>query len=182
MEIRVGGPILQRRAKTTMALALSMTKHAVPSFEEIQQLFKELMGRLPPGAASRAVHPQLGNSPGFHFELTPNTTTSARIAARITKKGVVLFFGEAAIFEVPSRGRRYTDLDCLSEIRKLCIGVIDGNFEETVTRSGTLVIGGKGRISFDDTVALEGWQTAFVNPFRGRERILKKYQPYPTAN
>lgn len=165
-----------------MALAFAITKHGVPRFEELQQLFTELIAKLRPGAALLVVNSELCQTSGFHIELRPNSTTSARIAARITNKGVVLFLGQGAIFEVPSRGHRYTDLDCLDEVRTLSTGVIEGHFDETLMLSAGLIIGATGRVSFGDSIACARWHKAFVNPFRKREKVTKKYDPYPTSS
>lgn len=165
-----------------MALALAMIRDVAPKIEDIESLVLDLINRGAAGSAVVSVNADLQGQARFQVEVKPKVFTAARIAVRITQNAVVLFFGEAAIFEVPFRGHRYTDLDCLGEVRKLCEGVIEGRFEEAVTRSNGVIIGGKGRIDVGEWVAYENWHKAWVNPFRKRENVTRKYDAYSTAD
>jgi hypothetical protein len=85
--------------------------------------------------------------------------------------------GRGSVFEVPREGHRYTDLDCLDEIRALCVAAIRGELRETVVFKGDEVVGADTRLKVGSTEIGDSWRQ-LTNPFRRPVKRSFEYEPY----
>lgn len=149
--------------------------------QDYARLFQDLVSSLPPHCASLKIVDD--SSTGYlTVVVTPSSDKAARIHAEVDDRvGVTLSFGKGAVFEVPVKGMRYTNLPCLEEVRALCMAVMAGRFEEEVLLVGTDVLGARAKIYLDKPVN-ERWRELKFYPFR---RIVKenlKYSAYCNPN
>lgn len=158
-------------------------KGAKPKVEkaDYRTLFEDLSRTLPSGCASLVCgeEPTTGE---LIMQLIPASGKAARIEARVEMAvGVTLSFGEGAVFEVPLKGMRYTNLPCLEEVRALCLAVIAGRFEEVVYTAKSEVLGAKAKILLEKPV-VESWRALRFYPFRKTEKKYLTYAPYCTES
>ena len=112
-------------------------------------------------------------------EVTPSNPQAARIGAKIRVGGtVVLFFGQGGVFEVPPGGGRYTNRSQLDEIEVLCSAVLEGRYEEVVTRSGRDIVGARAKVVLADGPVSEVWREASWKLFTRKQKELYTYAPY----
>jgi hypothetical protein len=154
---------------------------STPLRKEIPRLFRDLAGALPPGAASLKIVEDPEPGEGLTVSLIPSAPTAARITARVDDAcDVTLCFGKGAVYEVPLRGKRFTDSPCLEEVRLLCLAVIDGLFTETVWFQGDEVVQARAEVRIGGKPIRQFWRQVFTNPFRRRRRERVSYTPYVT--
>jgi hypothetical protein len=153
--------------------------------EDYIKLFQQLLNSLSPNCASLKIsdEPLTG---GLLIEVKPASSKAAKIDAIVESDfGVHLEFGVGAVFDVPLKGKRYTDLPCYDEVKALCTAVIAGEFEEKVLfvetkvlgAVKTKVLGAKARI-FLEKPWIEKWRELEFHPGRKKEWKHFKYSPY----
>jgi hypothetical protein len=141
------------------------------SSKEFREVFDRLVARLPKECASYEVAQAEGGK--LHVCIEPANGRAAAIRAIVGGEGVTLLFGRGAVFEVPSKGRRYTDLPCPEEVYALCSAVIAGMFQETVTSVGSRVVGARAKIDLGDSVASSMWrEVLFYLPWKRKIESL----------
>ena len=114
------------------------------------------------------------------IEQSPTSPQAARIVANVEPDGglVTLVFGGGSVFEVPSRGRRFTGGPFEDEIRTLCVAVVQGHFEETIWVKREEVVRAVGRLEVGGRVVRSSWAELFPNIFfRGEKRVIH-YEAY----
>jgi hypothetical protein len=146
---------------------------------EVRQLFKGFAEALPPDSATLTIVEDPRPGEGLTLSLTPSSPTAAQISVRVDNAcEVTLSFGEGSIYEVPTRGRRYTDAPFLEEVRLLCSAVIEGRFTETIWLKGAEVVQTRGEVRIGDKVIPHFWRQLFTNPFRRRRMKTISYSPF----
>lgn len=165
-----------------------MGKMARPSLEtEMRRLFQAFADALPPDAASLTIVEDPRPGAGLTISLTPSSPTAAQISVNIaTEHEVTLSFGRGSIYEVPARGRRYTDTPFLEEVRLLSSAVMQGRFTETIWLKEDEVVQSRGEVTIGDKPVAVFWRQLGSNPFRRRRKEMISYTPFidtlpPTA-
>lgn len=167
-----------------MALAINrnviMGKAPPTSLEaEIRRLFEGFADALPPDAASLTIVEDPRPGEGLTISLIPSSPTAAQISVRVDNAyEVTLSFGKGSIYEVPTRGRRYTNSPFLEEVRLLCSAVMKGLFTETIWLKGDEVVQTRGEVRIGDKVVPHFWRQLFTNPFRRRRKETISYTPF----
>lgn len=165
-----------------MALALAVTAGKVQSAgqttgEKIQELLSDILAGLPSGSVS------LERAPGENsvvLRAVPSRAGAAPISIVVPKDeshGVVLIAGRGSFFEVPPRGRRYTNLPLGDEIRAICLATIAGRLEEWVVFAGAEVVRGKGVIEIPPTITVRWGQITSLFR-RDKHKVHYQYQPW----
>ena len=146
---------------------------------EVRQLFQGFAEALPPDSATLTIVEDPRPGEGLTLSLTPSSPTAAQISVRVDNPyEVTLSFGKGSIYEVPTRGRRYTDAPFREEVRLLCSAVMGGRFTETIWLKGDEVVQTRGEVRIGDKVIPHFWRQLFTNPFRRRRKKTISYTPF----
>jgi hypothetical protein len=146
---------------------------------EIRRLFQDLADALPPGAASLEIVEGSRPGEGLTIALVPSSPTAAQIGVRVDNAlEVTLGFGKGSIYEVPAKGKRYTDSPCVEEVRLLCLAVINGLFTETIWLKGDEVVQARGEVRIGDKVVPHFWREILTNPLQRRRKERIMYTPF----
>ena len=139
--------------------------------KDFREVFDRLVARLPKECASYEV--AQADSAKLHVCIQPANGRAAPIRSIVGGEGVTLIFGRGAVFEVPSEGRRYTNLPCSEEVYTLCSAVTKGMFEEIITSLGSRVVGARAKIDLGDSVASSMWrEVLFYLPWKTKKDSL----------
>jgi hypothetical protein len=112
------------------------------------------------------------------FVVTPARSSAARIHVDVVAPDAYLSLGRGAIYELGPKGRDYSDLNQLDELRALCLAAIRGEFTETVWLKGEGVIGGRGRAKIGSSEVGHFWRQVFTNPLRRTRKPVYRYDCY----
>ena len=109
----------------------------------VEKMIRQIAQPLPEGVATLEVKRGSSCNPPVGFALTPNRPSAARIHIDVDEQARIAFLaiGRGAVYEIPSDGRRYSDLSQLDELRALCLAAVRGEFRETVSLKGHEVVG-----------------------------------------
>jgi len=111
----------------------------------------------------------------------PTNVKAAEIDARLKLDfGVYLTLGKGTVFELPLKGKRYTNLPFFEELEAICKAVVLGKFEEGVSfvqdtvssATGAVIIEGRKDMITDSWVKI-GW-----NLFRKKRTVHLTYESY----
>jgi hypothetical protein len=152
-----------------------------PLRESVEAVFRELLADLPENAA---LIEKRSDSRSTVIELVPSNRNAAPICVIVPaneKEGVTLIAGKGSFFEIPKRGRRYTNLPLVEEVRSICSAVIGGKLEEWVVLDGTDVLQGKGILELDQPVTVR-WRQVSFRPFRKKVRTHHRYEPWAASS
>ena len=114
----------------------------------------------------------------------PTNVKAAEIDARLKLDfGVYLTLGKGTVFELPLKGKRYTNLPFFEELEAICKAVTLGKFEEGVSfvqdtvssATGAVIIEGRKDMITDSWVKI-GW-----NLFRKKRTVHLTYESYTAA-
>jgi hypothetical protein len=150
------------------------------SAEGVEELLRELLARLPEGAASLSIEDNTTTGGYKSFIITPSRKAAATIHVDVSEDSdiVGVTLGRAGVFEVPESGHRYSDLPYLDEVRALCLAAIRGDIEETVWFKGNDVIGGRPRVRIGSAEVGDAWRKLPTNPLRRAIPKSFTYEPY----
>lgn len=149
-------------------------------FEAVEEVVTAVTRTLPPGVAELTVdRNEEREGRRTILVVTPANPSAARIHVEVEEQldVVAVSLGRGAIFEVPAEGHRYTDLDCLDEVRALCVAAIRGELRETVLFKGDEVVGADATIKIGSIETGDSWRQ-FTNPLRRPVKRSFDYEPY----
>jgi hypothetical protein len=118
-------------------------------FDAVEEMVRGLARSLPDSAAELQVDRNAETtSRRTIFMLIPSKPSAAQVHLDIEEHSdvVAVSVGRGAVFEVPREGHRYTDLDCVHEIRALCLAAIRGELRETVWFKGEEVVAADAKV------------------------------------
>ena len=145
--------------------------------KDIEALFQDLLDGLPEKCATMQVK---AGTDSTLVDITPSNTNAARLRAIVPKTqqdGVTLVAGEGSFFEIPLAGHRYTNFPLVEEARSICLAVIAGKLEETVTYAGSVLLRGTGKIHLSEPMTVR-WRRFTFKPFAKKETKYILYKPY----
>ena len=147
--------------------------------KDIEVLFQDLLDGLPEKCAKMQVK---AGTDSMIVDIMPSNTNAARLRAIVPKAhrdGVILVAGEGSFFEIPPAGHRYTNFPLVEEARSICLAVIAGKLEETVTYAGSELLRGTGKIHLPDAMTVR-WRRFTFKPFAKKKTKHILYMPYCT--
>ena len=113
----------------------------------------------------------------------PTNPKAARIYASLELDfGVYLSLGKGTAFELPLKGKRYTDLPFFEELEAICKAVMLGNFEEDVSFVEDKVSSATGAVLIEGRkdMITDSWVKIGLNLFRKKRGARLTYESYAT--
>jgi len=179
-----GRKVGKRWTLTAMALALPMRLTPIAHdqvLESLTVLLRDLMARLPERCVTMELIPE-GDHRAAILKLLPANPNAASIRIIVPpnakEKGITIVAGTGSFFEIPIEGGRYTSFSFPEEVRSICLAVIAGKLEESVTLQGDKVLRSRGTITLDGKSITVRWRQLTLRPFRRKEEKRLKYEPY----
>lgn len=116
------------------------------------------------------------------IEIRPSNPKAARLEVRFEADfGAYLTVGVGSVFEIPLKGKRYTEFGFPQEVELLCRAVIEGNFKEYLLMSKGKLLGATGEVVLEDqrsSPVKESWVRLGLGLLSRKERKVHSYEPY----
>lgn len=166
-------------AETTLALALAVKQSSTTGTELKRAVEARLATVILPGAGTINASADADRTV-FTIKATNRTAADIRIIVPEGGEPLTVVAGRGTVFEIPSRGRRYSDLPALDELEAICRGVMTNGLEETITLVGDEVLRGSGSVRLPGAVnpTTVRWARLSLRPFAKKEKRSDRYDPW----
>jgi hypothetical protein len=145
--------------------------------DEIYELYRELLSRLPQGAATLARQPSGDPSGGEDIVVTPANSNSAAICLHPGGDIIYTGIGRHTTMELWVSSRKYEEQE-LGKLQKISRAVIDGKFSEDVLMVNGKIVRSQGMFEIDGRMQKMGGFLTFFNPLRRKQWQHFDYAPY----
>jgi hypothetical protein len=145
--------------------------------DEICELYRELLSRLPQGTAELTTQPSKDPAGGEDIVVIPANPNSARICLHPGGDIIYTAIGRHTTFELFVSSRKQEELE-LEDLRKVSRAVIDGKFSEDVWMVNGKIVKSTGIFESDGEMKKIGGFRTFFNPFRRKQKQHFDYSPY----